>query len=251
MIFKALAGFGRSLNRLYENRNHDILSNGELTVIKKIAKINPSVIFDGGANTGSYSLLLNRYIPGCKIYSFEPVESTFNKLTGNTNGCEMIIPVKKGLFKDNCSMEINLFNSDEHSSIFDIQGLETGSDSTEVIALVRGDDFMKENNIETIDFLKLDIEGAEYDALKGFENSIKNGKIRAIQFEYGYINITTKALLIDFYNYFESHGYALGKIFPKNVEFRKYDVKYEDFLGPNFIAVKKSETGLIRTLAER
>jgi FkbM family methyltransferase len=249
-IFKTLAGFGRSLNRLYENRNHDILSNGELTVIRKFAKYDPSVIFDGGANTGSYSLLLNRYIPNCKIYSFEPVKATYYKLTANRNGCEMITPVNKGLYKDNCSMEINLFNSDEHSSIFDIQGLEIKPQTSEVIELVRGDDFMKEHNIEAIDFLKLDIEGAEFDALKGFEKSINNGKIKAIQFEYGYINITTKALLIDFYNFFESHDYVLGKIFPKNVEFRKYDYKYEDFLGPNFIAVRKSETGLIRTLAE-
>lgn len=72
-----------------------------------------------------------------------------------------------------------------------------------------------------------------------------------IQFEYGYINITTKKLLIDFYNYFESKGYMVGKIFPKYVEFRKYEFKHEDFLGPNFIAVKKTETELIKLLIEK
>ena len=34
-LLKALAGFGRAINRLYENRNHDIYSNGELTLLKK------------------------------------------------------------------------------------------------------------------------------------------------------------------------------------------------------------------------
>lgn len=110
---------------------------------------------------------------------------------------------------------------------------------------------MKENNISHIDLLKMDIEGAEFDALYGFEKSLAGGKIKAIQFEYGYINITTKKLLIDYYNLFESHDYILGKIFPKNVEFRKYDFKYEDFIGPNFIAVKKSEIELIKSFSTR
>jgi hypothetical protein len=43
----------------------------------------------------------------------------------------------------------------------------------------------------------------------------------------------------------------LGKVFPKTVEFRKYEFKYEDFLGPNFIAVKKTETELIKLLMEK
>jgi hypothetical protein len=42
----------------------------------------------------------------------------------------------------------------------------------------------------------------------------------------------------------------VGKIFPKKVEFRKYNFIYEDFIGPNFIAVKKSETDLIASLSK-
>jgi len=249
-LFKGLAGFGRALNRLYENRNHDIYSNGELTLLKKISKINPSIIIDGGANVGDYSLMVTRTIPKCKIYAFEPVKSTFNKLTENIREYSWIHPIMAGLYKENCSMEINLFKADEHSSLYDIQGLPEKSNQKETIKLIRGDDFMIEKNIDAIDFLKLDIEGAEYDALMGFEKCIKNGKVKAIQFEYGYINITTKKLLIDFYNFFEANDYVVGKIFPKIVEFRKYNFVYEDFIGPNFIAVKKSETKLIELLSK-
>lgn len=249
-FFKCLAGFGRALNRLYENRNHDIYSNGEMTVLKKISKINPLIIIDGGANVGDYSLMVTKIIPKCRVYAFEPVKSTFHKLTENVREYSWISPVMSGLFKENCSMEINLFKADEHSSLYDIQGLPEKSNQKETIKLIRGDDFMTGKSIDFIDFLKLDIEGAEYDALLGFENCIKNGKVRAIQFEYGYINITTKKLLIDFYNFFEANNYVVGKIFPKAVEFRKYDFIYEDFIGPNFIAVKKSETKLIDLLSK-
>lgn len=250
-FFKGLAGFGRSLNRFYENRNHDVYSNGELTILKKISKLNPLIIMDGGANTGDYSLSINQFIPDCTIYSFEPVESTFQRLVDNVKDHRNVIPLKKGLFKDNCFKEINLFNAHSHSSLYDIEGLPYKINQKLVIELVRGDDFMKKHKIDYIDFLKLDIEGAEFDALKGFENSIKHTNIKAIQFEYGYINISTKKLLIDYYKFFESNGYIVGKIFPKLVEFRKYDFKYEDFLGPNFIAVSQSDSRLIDLLSKK
>lgn len=119
------------------------------------------------------------------------------------------------------------------------------------IELINGDDFLKNNKIKEVDFIKIDVEGAEYETILGFEEHIEKGKIKMIQFEYGFINITTKKLLIDFYNYFESKGYMVGNIFPKYVEFRKYEFKHEDFLLPNFIAVKKTETELIKLLIEK
>lgn len=98
IFFKVLAGFGRALNRLYENRNHDIYSNGELVILRKISKLNPSVIIDGGANIGSYSLLANEINPDTRIYSFEPVKSTFEKLKENTKHINNIVPIEKGVF---------------------------------------------------------------------------------------------------------------------------------------------------------
>ena len=250
-LFKALAGFGRALNRLYENRNHDLYSNGEYTVLKKISKLKPSVIIDGGANIGKYSLVCKELNPSALIYSLEPVKDTFNILAENVSDYDNIKPIQKGLYKKDTNKEINIFNSNTHSSLVDIQGLSYESTQRQTIELIKGDDFMKNHEIEEVDLLKIDVEGVEFDALLGFDEHISKGKIKMIQFEYGYINITTKKLLIDFYNYFESKGYILGKIFPKTVEFRKYEFKYEDFLGPNFIAVKKTETDLINLLENR
>tara|TARA_B100001059_G_C17718875_1_gene519525 strand:- start:586 stop:783 length:198 start_codon:yes stop_codon:yes gene_type:complete len=65
---------------------------------------------------------------------------------------------------------------------------------------------MKEMGIQNIDLLKIGAKGAEFDVLEGFEQSLKDGKIKAIQFEYGYINITTKKLLLDYHNFFEERG---------------------------------------------
>ncbi len=248
---KALAGFGRSLNRLYENRNHNPLSNGEVTILKKIAEFKPGVIIDGGANIGGYAHLVNTYCPNAAVYCFEPVVKTFNKLTANLKSNNKNTTINKGLYNQNCSKTINIFPCDEHASIYDIDSTLQTSTGSVVIELMKGDDFLFQQDIKSVFLLKLDLEGAEYDALQGFQNSLKNGIIKFVQFEYGYINITTKRLLIDYYTLLESYGYILGKVFPKIVEFRKYEFKYEDFIGPNFIAVHKGEIALIKSLASR
>lgn len=247
-FFGALAGFGRSLNRFYENRNHDIYSNGELRVLKVLSEFAPKHVIDGGANVGSYSRLAALHLPEAQIYSFEPVDATYEILKDTTAGELRITAIKQGLYSANVQKEIHLFSSNTHSSLVDIAGLSYETKKKQLIDLVRGDDFMKTRGLRSIDFLKLDVEGAEFDALLGFEEALTRGAIKAIQFEYGYINISTKHLLVDFYKFFESKDYVVGKIFPKTVEFREYKHKYEDFIGPNFIAVEASQKDLIARL---
>lgn len=248
-FFKVLAGFGRALNRLYENRNHDFHSNGELTVLKRLAAFHPKVLIDGGANIGGYSVEAARYLPGCSIHAFEPVPATYTRLQQHIQHLPQVRTWPVGLFSAACTQEVNTFASHAHASLFDIQGLPYAPEGRQTIRLMRGDDFLHAEGIAAVDFLKLDLEGAEYEALLGFGKSLAEGRIKVVQFEYGYINISTKRLLIDYYQFFEAHGYVVGKIFPKVVEFRPYEFKYEDFLGPNYLAVKKTEAALIASLA--
>lgn len=250
-FFKTLASFGKSLNRMYENKNYDIHSNGEVTIIRKVASQKGAVVIDGGANVGGYTKAIYDINPAAQIFSFEPVAPTFEILKENIAHCKKATAIQKGLYSEEKEQEIHLFPSSTHSSLYDIKGWKQESKETTTISLTTGDIFMKEHNLSQIDLLKIDVEGAEYDALQGFEQSLKAGKIRAIQFEYGYINITTKKLLVDYHEFFASVGYQLGKIYPKTVEFKKYSHKQEDFLGPNFIAVRKSDAELIGVLERK
>ncbi len=251
LLFKWIAGFGISMNRIYENRNHRIESNGELTILKKLSVLHPQVIIDGGANVGNYTRAARALCREADIYCFEPVGETFKILQKNLKGLEKIHPINKGLYHRNGKQVIHLYPSHTHASVYEISHVPYETTGTAGIEMIRGDDFVREYNIHTIDFLKLDLEGAEYDALSGFENTLQEGRIRMIQFEYGYINILTKHLLVDFYRFFKKYNYRLGKVFPKKVEFRDYKFKHEDFIGPNFLAVKESEKELIRLMEHR
>lgn len=252
LLFKALAGFGRSMNRFYENRNHDALSNGEYRVLSRISRLNPKIILDVGANVGNYAELIVQTNPTAMVYCFEPVKDTFLKLNEKFKSLahKNIKLFQQGLFNENKTQEINLYPGDEHASLFDIKGIDYKIVKKEMIELVSFDSFMAKEKIAFVDFIKLDLEGAEMDAMHGMQEALMSKKIRAIQFEYGYINITTKHLLADYYEFFQRHGYILGKIYPKTVEFRDYQFKHEDFIGPNFIAVHSSDSELIGLLQD-
>ena len=172
-------------------------------------------------------------------------------LLNRWNQNQNIIPINAGLYNEQVKKEIKIYDSHTHSSLYEIKGIDYSVQKKELIELVTGDSFMKENKIEKIDFLKLDIEGAELNALQGFEKSLSENKIRMIQFEYGYINITSKNLLVDYYDFFKKYNYLLGKIYPKTVEFRNYKFKHEDFIGPNFIVVHESDISLKNLLSGR
>jgi FkbM family methyltransferase len=243
-FFKALAGFGRAMNRLYENRNYDPHSNGEQVLLRKLGAFDPQVIIDGGANVGHYARALAQVCPQARVFAFEPVQETFAQLQANLTDLSQVQPVNLGLFSQNERREILLYESHTHSSLYALKGVGYQSRSRTEIDLVRGDEWLARQGITQVDLLKLDLEGAEYDALQGFEASLAQGRIRLIQFEYGYINITTKRLLVDFYELLEGHGYRVGKVFPQTVEFRPYHFKYEDFIGPNFVALRQDDEEL-------
>src|SRR5688572_3652995 len=249
LLFQAISSAGRSINRLYENRNHDTQSNGEEWLINRIAKINPKCIFDVGANIGKYAQLAKKHNPAAHVVCFEPVKSTFEKLKSLTDKLSNVTLVNSGLFDENKKLTINIYPSHTHASVFDLKAIPYENVGKEEIDLIVGDDYMKKNNIESVDLLKLDVEGAELNAIRGFKNALSNKKIRIIQFEYGYINITTKNLLVDYYEYFGQFGYTVGKLYPKKVEFRDYEFKYEDFIGPNMIAIRKDDNELKQLLS--
>jgi hypothetical protein len=131
---------------------------------------------------------------------------------------------------------------------YEFFGVETEKVQARVTS---GDEFCAEHSIDQIDFLKIDVEGAEWDVLRGFESMLSRGAIRAVQFEYGYANVLTKHMLRDFHQLFEAADLLVGKIYPTYVDFRTYRLTDEDFLGPNYLAVPRSENELIAALSGR
>jgi FkbM family methyltransferase len=110
------------------------------------------------------------------------------------------------------------------------------------------DRYCRERNIDHVDFLKMDVEGAEHRVLKGFKDYLASGKVYCIQFEYGAFATQTRFLLGDYYAML-SKDYWIGKIYPGYVDFRNYDWTMEDFKFSNYFCLAKTKPELKALLA--
>ena len=146
----------------------------ETKIIMECVNENDTIL-DIGANVGLYTILLNKY-KNCTTYSFEPIKYTFDLLNKNLaiNGVNAKV-YNIGL-SDKNKVENFYFNYKEiaASSMRDLRE----DNNVEIVKcdIRKLDDFVAEENISNIDFIKIDVEGAELFALRGGVESIKQYK---------------------------------------------------------------------------
>lgn len=232
------------LHREYENLDYDCYKNGEAAVLTKLADIQPfTTIFDVGANKGDWSLIASELFPQATIHSFEIVPETYNRFVKNCGHRQNIVCHNVGL--SNIEGTATVFLSPNNDTVSTcvpsfVDHFREYQPQTCEAKVTTGDAYCADRCIETIDFLKIDVEGYEDKVLKGFEGMLTKNSIRVIQFEYGYVNIDTHFLLKDFYDYLRDFKMKVGKIYPSYVDFREYKHSDENFYGPNYLAVHSS-----------
>lgn len=134
-------------------------------------------IIDAGANIGLFSIFASQITGNNgKVFAFEPVEDTIFFLNKNikTNNIKNIqqVPYAIGDSEENITFYINKKCLVQSSS-------EIPRDYTNIqkIKQTTLDSFIKSNqNIHKIDFIKVDIEGAERKFLDGAKNTIQKYK---------------------------------------------------------------------------
>ncbi|HQU99948.1 MAG TPA: FkbM family methyltransferase [Bacteroidia bacterium] len=136
----------------------------ELAYFKSQLKPN-SVFIDIGANIGLYALNAAKVCLQGKVYAFEPFKINSKALLNNAhlNGLN-IIWFDKAVSNHNNSL--NLFYSESQQNLGAVSILNTGGQQFTVQATTL-DAFVSEQQIDKIDFIKLDIEGSELAALEG------------------------------------------------------------------------------------
>jgi FkbM family methyltransferase len=138
-------------------------------VVSSLVK-NGDTVFDVGTNFGWYTTLFFPIVgKNGKVHSFEPSPTTVFTLKENLelNGCiddvilnELAIGDKIGTTK------IHIFNERSHSYA-SLSPLGETNYTTYEVPLITLDSYMSENNIQKVDFIKIDVEGSELAVLKG------------------------------------------------------------------------------------
>jgi len=180
-------------------------SDGELLLA--VAK-NRSVIFDVGANIGYYTVNCAKLNPNTQIHAFEPVPSTFEQLQNNVHINQLDGQVRLNNFAlgTGPSQDKIYYPKFSGSAAASLQQLHPEEDQEIIpIEISTLDKYVSDNHIQHLDFIKIDVEGAELLVLKGGLNTISKYKpiifielLRKWSKEFGYKPNDVLELLFDF-----------------------------------------------------
>jgi len=241
----------RYVDRYNGENSGDIRVNGELSLLKKMLP-GAKTVFDIGANVGEWAELALSIDSKLHLHCFEPSKVTFSKLKDNhfpanvacNNFGLSSVAGEKKLFIFNDGAGIN--------SLYQRTGLEKFGIETqtkeEIVKLEVFDDYCRRNNIDIVDFVKVDVEGHELEVFKGMADSLAKGNIGVIQFEYGGCNIDSKVLLKDIWSFFSAFPYTFFKLYPNNIKrVSGYSQEFENFQYQNWAIIlnKRVESGVV------
>jgi FkbM family methyltransferase len=244
-----LAQFCQQFVHVYKGWNYNIDANGERWLLRQMAAFKPAVVFDVGSNQGDWTAAVLAEIPTATVHAFEIIEQTSAALAKRMEREPRAVVNRFGLPDRSGTLAMRAFESS--SKLASCTAYPHGRFQELSCRVRSGDDYLREQSIERIDLLKLDVEGAERLVLQGFSQALDEGKIDVIQFEYGKVAILTHFLLKDFYDLLEGKRYSVGKIYPDHVDFRAYRLEDEDFLGPNYLAVRRERAEIIEALQKQ
>lgn len=149
----------------------------------------PRVIFDVGVQDGRSTIEYVEAFPNAKIFSFEPDDTNYAMSTAALQPHrDRVILNQLAISKESGSRPFFVNTHSGTHSLLPIGGQRywDGRESTvttKPVQTVTLDDFSKANAISMIDILKMDIQGAELDALAGASKLLSTGSIRLIALE--------------------------------------------------------------------
>ena len=145
----------------------------------------PRTIVDAGANIGLASVYFAHKYPEASIVAIEPSRDNFESILKNTAAYPQVHAYCKGLWNKDVHLEIT--NTDGVNNAFMVS--ETNTDNPNALPAVSIETIMKEQGWETIDILKVDIEGSEKEV---FESN------------FAYWMPRTKAIIIELHDHMRS-----------------------------------------------
>jgi len=172
------------------------------------------VVVDLGANIGMFTLFASNKVK--KVYSIEPLPDTYECLVKNTKKLENVITLNKAIYSTEKEMEFIQNEISISSSFF----RKKPNSETIKVKTIKFDNMLKEHNISRVNYLKVDIEGAEFDLFENINEDYLQNNIDKIFMEVHIMNDNFKL---------EHIISKIDKYFHYNIESENvdtYDIKH-------------------------
>lgn len=121
------------------------------------------------------------------------------------------------------------------NSLYGREGTEA-----ELVQAVSLDDYMRQQGVESVDFIKSDAEGHDIHVMFGAEQTLRNGRVAIWQFEYNHRWIDSRHYLKDVFEYIADKPYLIGKLHRTGIEvFEAWHPELERFFESNYVLIRR------------
>jgi FkbM family methyltransferase len=188
--------------------------------VRLVDRASPLTIVDVGVQQGHTSKEYLDTFPRCRLFGFEPDDANFAAASGMlaTYGARAELAKAAVAASDGTSM-LQVNSHDGTHSLLEIGDTRYWQSPAETvrrqpIATVSLDRFAADRGIDRIDILKMDIQGAELEALKGAGLLLERGSISVVALEVAFHEIyRSQPLFWDIAEHFRSLGYGFHGLF--------------------------------------
>lgn len=151
----------------FDHKYDPLYHEGPYELNESVCVNDNDIVFDCGANMGCFSAIAGAEASKGKVYSFEPssyiIESYLSKTAANAGN---ILIEQYALSDTSGKMDLFIDREQMDAASLNIPNSKKDLDR-ETVNVITLDEFVENNNIPYVSFIKADIEGAERNMLKG------------------------------------------------------------------------------------
>lgn len=210
------------------------LDSLELIELIKNENADVKVIFDAGANIGTWTLLVKSFFNDAAIHAFEPLQDHIDKFKNTTHKLTKITIHPFCLGSENTTSLFNISSFSDSSSILNATPLEAQQFgyrkiNEETVSVKRIDTLIEQNILPVPDIIKLDVQGFELEIIKGMGQYLNQVSYLIVEVsfrEYYY----GQALFLEIANYLSAYNFtihAFGQSTPVGKVLGQIDVLFK------------------------
>jgi len=187
----------KSMGYFISNKIREGYEQSSLKIVGNYLKPGMTCI-DVGASVGLYSVFAAQKIGNGVVYAFEPNDKVYSVLQKNSGLYSNIFPYCFGL------------HDRAGQYVYRPGGIEYK------FSIVVGDEFLQ--YVKKVDFIKIDVDGAEPGVIRGLSNLIKRSSKLLMICEFGLYYMKAGYSPEDFFDMIEELGFEYGRIRKNHVE---------------------------------
>lgn len=174
------------------------------TLASKGQGSNASILVDVGANNGAVTMLFLDM--GWSVVAYEPDPANLEQFHQRV-GANPRVQLSTSAVSDKPAESVSLFTSSVSAGISALAAFHESHEPTAIVDVVTLAGDLRARHVDRVDFLKVDIEGFDFQALKGFDWTYSP---RFVLYEFeNHKTVPLGYALVDSSAYVAGHGYHL------------------------------------------